>query len=822
MYPANTPTSHPDVDNTPLARIDAQNVSFAEALREYLQLNGCRVRINTEEGVSATYHIVIGEIRFVKDIFDAAKNTQMRSMGIVTDAQPKEAATLASERTKIILADPAIPTGTDVEDIFSFFFADPDSFVDKRRSRHEPIRSVPTISDDKERIHSIMIDLFGDDARHHSRNKKFLPHGRLSVKRLLAGLSIAVIVALLPAAWYGISLMTAGFSYGFAAKEYSRGNRESGKKFNRFGTYWVAQSKTSFALLRPPLTALGKHSFVRSHERFISFLDDVSRTYTVAGDVMEKGQDVVTLLFSSQDKTPGRSPLAATEALHRTVGDAQTTFALAQAQLTQLVTDRAFPFTLPAVEKKSREVLADFRLIRAGLATLNQLLTLYPRVSGFTKPATYLILLQNSNELRPTGGFIGSIARVTFEGGIMTEYAVRDVYALDGQLKGHVDPPEPIRDLLSQEHWYMRDSNWNPDFSVSGQKAAWFYEKETGESVDGVAAISLPLVIDLLRITGPLTLTDYQERITAENFFGKSFYYTQEGFFPGSTQKSDFLGSLSRTLLTTVLGGGVKHPEQLFQAVADSLQNRNLQLYFLNPELEQLVRQYRWAGVFLDRTGCAGIGTAGCSRDPLALVDANMAVSKINYFIKKEAVRELVFGEDGSLTETVSLTVQNTADTIERGVSGPYVSYLRLYLPQDASVDRVMINGQAVPGKKSAVSGPQPLPYLENVLNNNGLRSVAVAWEIPMSSTATLQAVYRRPHVVDTRLPQVFVDIMDDKQAGAPDLPLSIRVRFPASWTLTGQSQKIGITEPVVAKDGNLEYNTILSHDESFILNITL
>lgn len=667
-----------------------------------------------------------------------------------------------------------------------------------------------------------MVDLFGDDSRRYSRNKKFLPHGRLAVKRFIAGVCIAVAVTLLPAAWYGISLVTAGFSFGFAAKEYSRGNRETGRKLDRFGEYWVAQSKTSFALLRPPLIVLGKYSFVRSHERFISFLDDVARMYKSIGNVMDKGQDVAASLFSPQNEPSGQSPLAVVEALHREVRDTQTTFALAQAQLTQLVTDRAFPFTLPVVEKKSREVLGDFRLIRSSLMTLDQLLTLYPRVSGFTKPATYLVLLQNSNELRPTGGFAGSIARVTFDSGIMTDYTVQDVYALDGQLKGHVDPPEPIRDLLSQEHWYLRDSNWNPDFSVSGERAAWFYEKETGEPVDGVAAISLPLVIDLLRITGPLTLTDYQERITAENFFGKSFYYTQEGFFPGSTQKSDFLGSLSRTLLATVLGSGVKRPAQLFQAVADSLQNRNLQLYFHDPELEQLVRQYRWAGVFLDRTGCVGIVPAECTRDPLTIIDANLAVSKVNYFIKKEAVRELVFSEDGSLTETVSFTVQNTADTIARGVSGPYVSYLRLYLPPDASVDRVMINGQAVPGRLPASTDPQPLPYLENTLENSGLRSVAVAWEIPIGSASKLEAVYRRARVVDTGMRRAFVDIMDDKQAGTPDMPLSIRVRFPAAWTLTGQRQQSSIAEPILAKDGNLEYNTILSHDESFILSITL
>ena len=67
------------------------------------------------------------------------------------------------------------------------------------------------------------------------------------------------------------------------------------------------------------------------------------------------------------------------------------------------------------------------------------------------------------------------------------------MYALDGQLKGHVDPPAPMRDLLGQEHWYLRDSNWDPDFKESAARAAWFYEKEGGVPVDGVIAINVPV-----------------------------------------------------------------------------------------------------------------------------------------------------------------------------------------------------------------------------------------------------------------------------------------------------------------------------------------
>ena len=67
-------------------------------------------------------------------------------------------------------------------------------------------------------------------------------------------------------------------------------------------------------------------------------------------------------------------------------------------------------------------------------------------------------------ELRPTGGFIGSYAIMTFDKGRLAEIVVNDVYTADGQLKGHVDPPEPIRKYLGEGGWFLRDSNWDPDF----------------------------------------------------------------------------------------------------------------------------------------------------------------------------------------------------------------------------------------------------------------------------------------------------------------------------------------------------------------------
>src|SRR3989339_1362482 len=100
-------------------------------------------------------------------------------------------------------------------------------------------------------------------------------------------------------------------------------------------------------------------------------------------------------------------------------------------------------------------------------------------------PKNYLILLQNNMELRPTGGFIGSFAKVSFEGGKLKKLDVNDSYAIDGQLGIHVEPPKEIKEDLGQKDWFMRDSNWEPDFPTSARQQGGFYTKETAERVEG-------------------------------------------------------------------------------------------------------------------------------------------------------------------------------------------------------------------------------------------------------------------------------------------------------------------------------------------------
>ena len=105
---------------------------------------------------------------------------------------------------------------------------------------------------------------------------------------------------------------------------------------------------------------------------------------------------------------------------------------------------------------------------------------------GQSSPQRYVLLFQNTSELRPTGGFPGSYALIEFDKGAMKEFFVDDIYNPDGQMKEKIIPPRPLQKITP--NWGMRDANWFIDFQVSAKKIAEFYYKDTKTLVVGAAA----------------------------------------------------------------------------------------------------------------------------------------------------------------------------------------------------------------------------------------------------------------------------------------------------------------------------------------------
>lgn len=425
---------------------------------------------------------------------------------------------------------------------------------------------------------------------------------------------------------------------------------------------------------------------------------------------------------------------------------AQGDFALMQAQLQRVEQDSLLRSLgvaqrVGAISKRSERISPLVKQI-------DDLVDFLPSLLGYTHPTQYLILLQNNTELRPTGGFIGSYLVFRLENGEFTRFKVDDIYNPDGLLEQLPEDvrtlaPEEINDYMGVKYLGIRDANWWPDFSQSAQQIIRLYHQATKEEVDAVVGINLDVVRDLLKITGPVYLSEYGEKVTAENLFQRVEVHAEIGFQPGSQQKKNFLAVLAATLtnrLTQLLG--TQKGLSVLEGVVENLRQRNILFYSRESALQDFLVRSGWAGRLREFPA-----------DYLYVVDANVGGNKANFWVKRETNYRVDVDRDGNLIGNLEIVWKHTS-TSTTWPSGDYRNYLRVYLPQGVEVTETSgFAGSEV--KTTQLFGKTQVAGLVKVAVNSTQR-VRLRYRLPPEFSLARRNFYRllvqkQPGVEDGR-----------------------------------------------------------------------
>ncbi len=828
------PASKSTIDNvsgaSTIARLDVQDEELAVPIKEFLTSYGCLIFVNENPPETPEYHIIYGDIIFVKEIISDTSIHAVKRLMILSGETSQTAEDFSRQHSgKTALVGIRPLSSRTVNQLFAFFFTGhkrleileetqdtglrtqdvrlKNEIVEKKEKTEEKLMRRFE-DEDKQRIADSIANIFGTRS---SSMKKIVKKNK---RKNLQTVVFIFLCFLAPLLWYVITLSLAGGLLVLGEKQLRSGDHLAAGSTALSVHGWADRSGNVLHVITLPFQFMGVGEWFRGQERLLSFFHRLADAEQSSAVLVGSGKIAVSAMVAPLGvvSTTG-SPAIATNEIKEELLSLSGSLGLAQSEAAQLLSDRTWPFVLPAVRRKTETIIGQLSRGRLLTQEVGSLFALYPDIAGFKEKKTYLLLLQNSMELRPTGGFIGSVATLSMEDGRISDFAIHDVYALDGQLKGHVDPPAPIAQLLNQEHWYLRDSNWDPDFAQSAARAAWFYEKEAGSTVDGVIAINVPLLLEYLKTAGAIDLSDYNDRITADNFFGKSLYYTQSSFFPGSTQKKDFLGALSTAMITKIIGTKEVNP-QLLRVGIDGLRKGNILLWFANPQSQTVVERLGWAGNIKTTGMCIGEGS-NCLPDRMMWVEGNLSVNKVNYFIKRTIRHDIVFAEGGLAAESIAVRLTNTSpgDDPKSG-GGTYRVYGRLIVPPDVAIDSVTLDGVALSEKSSKTKGPVEPPYLVNEGNEES-RILGAALDVPRGQHRQLVVSYRR------QVPLTFLgnrgayDVFVQKQPGILNTDLIMGITFPIFWQAKETSDgKLSF----LANQTRLEYNTDLTENKQFTI----
>ncbi|MCA9369264.1 MAG: DUF4012 domain-containing protein [Pseudomonadales bacterium] len=318
-----------------------------------------------------------------------------------------------------------------------------------------------------------------------------------------------------------------------------------------------------------------------------------------------------------------------------------------------------------------------------------------PSVAGANgETKKYLVLFQNDNELRPTGGFLTAYAIINITDGKVEAEKSDDIYELDQKFTKTEPIPEELgRYLTTERYWNLRDMNISPDFKESMDK---FYESYTGikgepDNIDGIIAVDTHFLTSLMKVLGPVEVPGYGT-FSAENdprcdcpeiIYVLSEIITKPTPYLRDDRKG-ILGPLMRALLSKAYAAPKQLWPELFAEGFASIAGRNVQFYFLDEDHQAAAELAQAAGRMTPPKN---------GEDFLAIVNANLGGAKSNLFVTYDVEQVVSAPVNGRIEKTVEITYKNPrrADncSLEAGLlclNSTLRDWTRLYIPQGAEL----------------------------------------------------------------------------------------------------------------------------------------
>ncbi len=624
---------------------------------------------------------------------------------------------------------------------------------------------------------------------------------RVHVVRLFAGFLALLLIVSLPA---GAVSLSRSFSSSIektvavsqdAARE-ARGALQGGM----VRTEALSQASAQFSVANDELTQAS--GIATAIVQALPKTRDVYRAGRLLIEAGEKGTRAAEIMADGMNRAWGQSVSHPDERLLTLQTHLKAAAPLVQ-EATQAVSavDLA---VLPVSTRAQVQTLRDSLAQGEGALREVQLLTnLGITALGHDRPRTYLFIFQNQTELRPTGGFMGSIAEVIFDRGAIRSIRVPGggPYDLRNQLLARVRPPEPLQ--LVSSRWEFQDANWFPDFPTAARKINWFWSQAGQPTLDGIVTINARVLQDLLRITGPITLDTYGKTFDAENVMIELQKSVELEYDKTENKPKKIIGDLFPRVLERLRETNHEQMLTLLQIFGTSLKTKDVQVWLRHEEEQGVIADLGWDGAFGEVIG-----------DTLALNEANIGGQKTDAVIQEQVEHDIEIQKNGSVIDTVTLYREHGGEKGELFHGANNVAYVRVYAPlgsellfadgfqppsrtaykevspedpSDADVDaierqrfidpsgvrvteefgRTVFGGwvQLGPGKRSKTSFRYRLPV--NVFElSERLKEPTV------SSAPSTSPSYRAAYLLSLT-----------SQSGKSDRGLSVRVHVPAAWT---------------------------------------
>lgn len=433
--------------------------------------------------------------------------------------------------------------------------------------------------------------------------------------------------------------------------------------------------------------------------------------------------------------------------------------------------------------EQAQAIIQEFDLAEVSpdlLVTVDELLDQYERLAeyndillnspdllttalGLRETKTYLVLAQNSDELRPSGGYISTYGWMSVRNGRITDFDYSPTTTTSPN-----PPPDEVASEFEVPDWWIQydqpvyaawDGSWFADFPSTAAMAAWYYNEgdNPNSPVDGVIAIDIVGFEYLLQGLGEVTVPEYNRTVSASNF--RDVVYEIRAERDQDLAHKRFVAALYQQIMNDWQNVDTETSVELRGAVLKALQEKHIMVYFADNQLNQAMNLLGWSGA----------QASGVNQDYLMVADANLG-SKSNRSVLRQITYDVEIQPDGSLRSRASIAYDFSARVAEQDPAvNPahyndinYNNLLQVYTPAQSTLME-STNFQRTP---EVVQGDEHTTFV-------------VLTRVEYDSSERYQLVYTTPVVVEQFGPYRRYRLELEKQPGVLAEPVNIQLSLP-------------------------------------------
>lgn len=406
-------------------------------------------------------------------------------------------------------------------------------------------------------------------------------------------------------------------------------------------------------------------------------------------------------------------------------------------------------------------------------------------------PKTYMLVLQNEDELRATGGFLTAVGSVVVQNGKIINMSFENSYAFDDPEKPYPPPPWQLTEYMDASIYLLRDANWSPDFPTTAAWVEYLYAYTRANTVDGIVAIDQYAITQLLETVGPVNVPGYEEPISSANIIAtmRASKIPPEGELDPEWDRKDFIGELAPPILEKIMSGQGFSWQGMIKNITKLLNEKHVILQFDDPDLTNLLVEQGWNGQVVPFDG-----------DYLMVVDSNIGFSKSNAIIEQSIKLEIDISDPQAPRKFVELTYRNPADSgkacndpVEPDeryypVTRCYGDYLRIYTPQGSLLKAATphpvpaewtVDGRFIPARVDTITD-----------DVDGFSVFGTYFFVPLGETLSTSFTLESPaSIILQKDEKTFIyRLKIQKQPGTVAIPVFFKLALPAGATIQNAS----------------------------------